>query len=100
MSKRFLKRCRYKGEHLNLLYDCSFVLKSNQTLREAQFAVQTVVVFWLHSKYFHLSDFLILKKCGDAVIMLVYTYPQKFSILHSVASLMVCIPVAWVAPSL
>lgn len=33
------------------------------------------------------------------MITFVYSYPQKFSILHSVAYLMVCIPVAWVALS-
>lgn len=69
------------------------------TLRQALFAVHTVVVFWLHRKYLHLSDFFIKKKCSDAVIVFVYTYPQKFSILHSVTYLMVCIPLAWVAPS-
>lgn len=33
------------------------------------------------------------------MIVLVYTFPPKFSILHSVAYLMVRIPLAWVAPS-
>lgn len=33
------------------------------------------------------------------MIVFIHTYPQKFSILHSVGYLMVCIPVVWLLPS-
>lgn len=72
-------------------YSIAVVLVWNQTNH-----VQTQSAVLPSQKVLSLSFFLLKKKKSDALIVFIYTYPPKFSILHSVTWLMVCIPIAWV----
>lgn len=77
LLKDFLEDADKKKDHFSLLYYHSFGFLASEQVPSS------FLVF-------------ILKKKSDAVIVFAHTYRPKFFILHSVAQLMVCIPVAWV----
>lgn len=85
----WLKNADSKG-HFRLL-DCrGFGLESNKP------CANPVCSSTFTKSSVSLIFFIKKKKKSDALIVFIYTYPPKFSILHSVTWLMVCIPIAWV----
>lgn len=85
----WLKNADSKG-HFRLLDCCGFGLESNKP------CANPVCSSTFTKSSVSLIFFIKKKKKSDALIVFIYTYPPKFSILHSVTWLMVCIPIAWV----